>query len=82
MYTIRIEAWCPFNPPSCTDLHIQTDTDWQTVPRLSVMFETVLANAYLVNDAKRLHLCCTYELNDVLVQLFKEEENTSFLLFN
>lgn len=25
---------------------------------------------------------CTYELNDVLVQLFKEEENTSFLLFN
>lgn len=56
MYTIRIEAWCPFNPPSCTDLHIQTDTDWQTVLRPSVMFETVLANAYLVNDVKRLHV--------------------------
>lgn len=56
MYTVREEAWCVFNLLSCNGLHIQTDTDWQIVGRSSVMFETVLANAYLVNDVKRLHV--------------------------
>ena len=40
--------------PAPTGLHIQTDTDWKTVVRPSEMFETVLANGYLVNDIKRL----------------------------
>lgn len=44
--------------PSHTGLHIQTDTDWQTVLRPSEMFETTLANAYLVNNVRNV---CMYE---------------------
>ena len=56
IHLIRNGAWCHFNSPSCTYLDITTGSDWETVFRSSVMFETALANAYLANDVKRLHV--------------------------
>ena len=42
--------------PCCVGLHIQTETDWQTVTRPSDTFETELANAYLVNDVRGMYV--------------------------